>query len=161
MHGMGHADRGHDDPYQVLGVEAGASQRNIARAYHRAAQRAHPDARPGDPAAAARFQALTDAYELLSDPGRRAGYDRGYRAAGPSSLPPRPAAPGAALRRRGSAYLLGPPWHQPILAGPVLIEPPSVGPATSQHWRSRPAAAWSDPPVVLGVPAGEVWDWVW
>jgi curved DNA-binding protein CbpA len=53
------------DPYRVLGVSADASQRDIARAYRRAVQRAHPDARPRDPQAAARFQALTDAYDLL------------------------------------------------------------------------------------------------
>ena len=158
---MGHTGRGHDDPYQVLGVDAHASQRDIVQAYHRAAQRAHPDACPDNAAAAARFRALTDAYDLLSDPCRRADYDRGHPAAGPSSPPPQPADPGAGLRRRGSAYLLRPPWHQPICAGPVLIEPPAAGPATSQHRRSTPAAAWSDPPLVLGVAADGVWGWVW
>jgi curved DNA-binding protein CbpA len=156
---MGDTGQGRHDPYQVLGVSAGASQRDIVQAYRQAAQRAHPDARPGDPAAAARFQALTEAYELLSDPGRRAGYDRGHRAAGPSSPLPQPA--GAVLRRRSSAYLLEPPWHQPIWAGPVLIEPPAGSPATGQHRRRTPAAEWSDPPVVLGVPGDGVWGWVW
>ena len=158
---MGHTGPGHDDPYQVLGVDAGASQRDIARAYHRAAQRAHPDARPDDPAAAARFQALTDAYDLLSDPGRRVGYDRGHGAAGPSSPPSRPADPGVVLRRHRAAGLPGPPWHQHIWAGPVLIEPPAAGPATGQSRRSPPVTGWCDPPVVLGVPADGVWGWVW
>jgi curved DNA-binding protein CbpA len=138
-------------------------------AYRQAAQRAHPDAQPGDPAAAARFQTLTDAYELLNDPGRRADYDRGHRAAGPSSPPPQPtdrdgmpqpSDPDGVLRPRGPAYLLRPPWHQPVRAGPVLIEP-DAGPATGQHPRSPGAAEWSDPPVVLGGPADLLWGWVW
>jgi curved DNA-binding protein CbpA len=48
--------RSHHDPYQVLGVDTGASRQDIARAYRRAIQRAHPDAQPADPQAAARFQ---------------------------------------------------------------------------------------------------------
>ncbi|MBO0809173.1 MAG: J domain-containing protein, partial [Actinobacteria bacterium] len=64
------------DPYAVLGVPADASRQDIVRAYRRAAQLAHPDTQPQDPQAAARFGALSDAYQTLSDPGRRADYDR-------------------------------------------------------------------------------------
>src|SRR5579859_3880108 len=134
---MEHTGRGHDNPYQLLGVDADASHRDIARAYRQAAQRAHPDAQPHDPAAAARFQALTDAYELLADPGRRADYDRGHRTGGPPG--PQPADPGPVRRPRGSAYLFGPPWHQPVWAGPVLIEP-AAGPATAGPATAGPAA---------------------
>ena len=66
--------QGHSDPYRVLGVDAGASQPEIARAYRRAVHGAHPDAQPADPRAAARFRELTGAYDLLSDPARRAAY---------------------------------------------------------------------------------------
>jgi curved DNA-binding protein CbpA len=164
---MGHTRRSHDDPYEVLGVQADASRRDIVRAYHRAAQRAHPDVQPHDQAAMARFQALTDAYELLTDPGRRAEYDRGHRAPRPTG--PRWADP--ARWPRGNARLPGPPWHQPVWAGPVLVEPPATAPpaaeppatgrAAGQHWRGAPAAEWSDPPVALGVRAHDAWGRVW
>ena len=87
---MEHAGPGRNpgDPYSVLGVSADASQRDIARAYRRAVQHAHPDTHPHDRAAAARFRALTDAYELLGDPDRRADYDRGRSAQEPSRQPP-------------------------------------------------------------------------
>ncbi len=149
------------DPYSVLGVSVGASQRDIARAYRRAVQRAHPDARPHDPQAAARFRALTDAYDLLRDPGRRADYDRGHPASGPSGQPPPPGQPGPASRWRSSPVLLGPASNQLIWAGPVQVEPPATAPATSQHGRSAAAAEFDDPVVILGVRPGQVWGWPW
>jgi curved DNA-binding protein CbpA len=143
--------QGHDDPYRALGVDTGASRQDIARAYRRAAQRAHPDTQPQDPQAIARFQALTDAYDLLSDPGRRADYDRGHPAAEPSGQRPRPGQPAAASRWRGSL----------IWAGPVHVEPPATAPGTSQHRRSTPAADFEDPVVILGPLPGQVWGWPW
>jgi hypothetical protein len=145
-----------DDPYRVLGVSADASQRDIARAYRRAVQRAHPDRHPKDRHAAARFQALTDAYELLRDPGRRAGYDRGHSANQPSGQPPPSSQPVPASRWRGSPFLPGPPPGQLIWAGPVQVEPPAA-PATSRHGRSAAAAEFDDPVVILGVLPGRVW----
>ena len=146
------------DPYRVLGVSPGASPRDIARAYRRAVQHAHPDTRPHDPpAAAAQFQALTAAYDLLRDPGRRAAYDRGHPARQPRSPPPRSAQPGPASRRRGPAFLLRPPSSSPIWAGPVHIEPPAT--ATGQHARRAAAADFEDPAVILGPLPGQVWGW--
>jgi len=111
------------DPYQVLGVTAGASREDIVRAYRRAAQAAHPDARPADPGAAARFQALTDAYDVLSDAGRRADYDR-------SHAPQQPAAQHVPARPRRGAGTRGGPWPGPPLwAGPVRVDPPAAPPA--------------------------------
>ena len=63
------------DPYVVLGVRRQASPEEIARAYKRAARLTHPDG-GGSGAGSERFQMVTDAYEVLRDPGRRAGYDR-------------------------------------------------------------------------------------
>jgi hypothetical protein len=67
---VNHPGSRHDpgDPYRVLGVDLGASQQGIARAYRRAAQRVHPDTQPADPQATARFRAVADAYDydLLS-----------------------------------------------------------------------------------------------
>ncbi len=156
---MEHARPGRDmgDPYAVLGVRSDASQRDIARAYRRAVQHAHPDAQPHDPQAAARFRALTDAYELLGHPDRRADYDRGRLAAEPSRQPPRPGRTGASPRRPGSPFL-GPPSSQLIWAGPVHVEPPAT--TTSSHGRSAPAEEFEDPIVILGVRPGQVWG-VW
>jgi curved DNA-binding protein CbpA len=68
--------------YAVLGVAPGASQETVVHAYRQQARASHPDARPDDPGAAARFKMLTDAYEVLSDPLRRANYDRAQRVGG-------------------------------------------------------------------------------
>ncbi len=61
------------DPYVVLGVRRQASPEEIARAYRRAARLTHPDSGGAGPE---RFRLVSDAYEVLRDPGRRAGYDR-------------------------------------------------------------------------------------
>jgi len=66
-------------PYDVLGVRPDASDRDITRAYRRLARAWHPDTRPAGAGATARFQAVSDAYELLSDPAQRAVYDERQR----------------------------------------------------------------------------------
>ena len=63
------------DLYEVLGVTRGASAEEIKRAYRALARQYHPDANP-DPQAEARFKEVSQAYEILSDPERRANYDR-------------------------------------------------------------------------------------
>jgi molecular chaperone DnaJ len=64
------------DLYAILEVEPNASQEDLKRSYRRLARQLHPDANPGDPAAEARFKEVSQAYEILSDPDRRANYDR-------------------------------------------------------------------------------------
>jgi len=64
------------DPYIVLGVARQASGEEIARAYRRAARASHPDS--GGAGSAERFQAVSDAYDALRDPARRAVYDRSH-----------------------------------------------------------------------------------
>ncbi len=64
------------DPYEVLGVARDASAEEIKRAYRRLAHRYHPDRNPGDRDAEERFKEVKAAYELLSDPERRARFDR-------------------------------------------------------------------------------------
>ena len=64
-------------PYEVLGVKPGASAEEIRKAYRKLAKEFHPDLNPGKPAAEARFKAVTAANDLLSDPEKRARYDRG------------------------------------------------------------------------------------
>jgi DnaJ-class molecular chaperone len=64
-------------PYEVLGVKRDASADEIRKAYRKLAKEFHPDLNPGKPAAEARFKAITAANDILSDPEKRARYDRG------------------------------------------------------------------------------------
>jgi curved DNA-binding protein CbpA len=66
--------REHLDPYVVLGVRRHASPDEIARAYRRAARLTHPDSGSSG-AGSESFRLVSDAYEVLRDPDRRAGYD--------------------------------------------------------------------------------------
>jgi curved DNA-binding protein CbpA len=157
-----HPGSRHDpgDPYRVLDVDLGASQQDIARAYRRAAQRVHPDTRPTDPQAAARFQALADAYDLLSDPRRRADYDQARSSGELVSQPVKSRDTGTSSRPATSAYLLSPPPGPPVWAGPVHVEPPA---AASQQGQASdpPTASFEDPPVILDERSGLRRSWPW
>jgi DnaJ-class molecular chaperone len=65
------------DPYQVLGVAKTATAEEIRAAYRKLAKANHPDLHPGDKAAESRFKDASAAHDLLSDPEKRARYDRG------------------------------------------------------------------------------------
>src|SRR2546428_3966336 len=69
------------DFYVVLGVQRDASEADIKKAYRRLAMECHPDRNNGDKAAEERFKLVTEAYEVLRDPEKRAAYDR-YGVAG-------------------------------------------------------------------------------
>ncbi len=65
------------DPYQTLGVARDATPEQIRVAYRKLAKQLHPDLNPGDKGAEERFKAVSVANELLSDPDKRARFDRG------------------------------------------------------------------------------------
>ena len=66
-----------EDPYAALGVSKEASDAEIKKAYRRIAKECHPDLKPGDAEAEARFKAAAAAYDLLKKPETRARYDQG------------------------------------------------------------------------------------
>jgi len=70
------------DPYEVLGVARNATAEEIKKAYRKLAIKHHPDKNPGDATAEEKFKEAASAYEILSDPEKKARYDR-FGHAGP------------------------------------------------------------------------------
>ena len=64
------------DYYKILGVDKSIPQKDVKRAYLKRAKQFHPDLHPDDPKAKAKFQALTEAYDVIGDPDKRAKYDK-------------------------------------------------------------------------------------
>ncbi len=80
------------DYYELLGVPRDASLETIRHVYRQLARAYHPDANPGNPVGEERLKQITEAWETLSDPARRARYDLGLG----------PEAGGAASRSAGA-----------------------------------------------------------
>ena len=77
------------DYYEVLGVEKDATDADLTKAKRRLAQKLHPDRNPDDADAEAAFKEMMEAYEVLSDPQKRAVYDR-FGTVDPQSGVPEP-----------------------------------------------------------------------
>ena len=119
------------DHYQLLGVPRGASREEITQAWRRRARAEHPDHRPRETGAVAadRFRALANAYHVLSDPARRAAYDRVLERDRPAPGIPVPARRPFGSGRPGPTPLAREPGP-PLRAGPVRVDGPGPGSAS-------------------------------
>ena len=72
------------DYYEVLGLQKGASEDEIKKAYRKMALKYHPDRNPGDKEAEEKFKEAAEAYDVLSDPKKRQQYDQ-FGHAGPQA----------------------------------------------------------------------------
>lgn len=118
-----------DSYYRRLQLDERASREDVVHAYRRLALGLHPDARPEDPEAAGRFMAITEAYEVLADPERRAAYDRdvGSRELGRGRI--EVCVVDRAGRPAGEARGVGGPHH----VGPLVL----IGRMPRSMWPGR------------------------
>jgi len=65
-----------EDYYSLLGIDKNASDEEIRKAYKKKAKQFHPDLNDGDPTAEKKFQKISEAYEVLKDPQKKAAYDQ-------------------------------------------------------------------------------------
>jgi DnaJ-class molecular chaperone len=104
---MGRWTMAEQDPYKILGVKRDASQDEIQRAYRKLAKQHHPDLNPGNKDAEERFKAISGANDLLSDPEKRARFDRGEIDASGAERPPE-----RGYYRRHAEGAQGPRYHR-------------------------------------------------
>ncbi len=82
------ADQNKRDYYEVLGVEKNASDTEIKKSYRKLAMKYHPDQNPGDKTAEEKFKEVNEAYEVLSNPDKKARYDQyGFAGVDPNFNP--------------------------------------------------------------------------
>ncbi len=103
------------DPYATLGVACDATPEQIRSAFRKLAKTHHPDLNPGNAAAEERFKAVNAANELLSDPDKRARFDRGeIDAAGDPAAPEPPRYRRYAEAAEGERYRADPEDGHPF-----------------------------------------------
>jgi len=110
------------DFYQVLGVQRGATQDEIKKAYRRLARKYHPDVNPGDKTAEEKFKQAGAAFEVLGDAARRKLYDEFGEDAAKAGFDPKRAEAYRAYQRAGRSggpFAGGPFEGGPFAGGPV------------------------------------------
>lgn len=93
-----------DDHYRILGISENAAEADVKRAFRHLVKQYHPDsqyARENPEEAEEKFSKISEAYQVLSDPGRRADYDRSRRSPGPPQPQLTPAQRAKAYYRDG------------------------------------------------------------
>lgn len=98
-----------EDPYKTLGIARSATPDDIRRAYRKLAKQHHPDLNPGNTASEDRFKKVSAANELLSDPEKRARFDRGEIDAGGQEQAQAPSYRDYADNAEGRRYSRGGP----------------------------------------------------
>jgi curved DNA-binding protein CbpA len=138
------------DYYAALGLDKEATETDIKKAYRKLAMTCHPDKNPDDPNAKEKFQAISEAYSILSDPEKKGRYDRGelddegaefdmndfmqvaqHFSPPPPALSPPPTKP---LRRQCSATVLFFKW---VASGARPLPPHRTGTLPSLSPRLR------------------------
>ena len=107
------------DLYEVLELQKGASEEEIKKAYRRLAKKYHPDLNPGNKEAEEKMKEVNAAYEILSDPEKKARYDQfGHAGVDPNSLLGQAAQAAHMAVMAGLRILTWAIYSIPSLAGP-------------------------------------------
>lgn len=135
------------DYYEVLGVEKGASEDEIKRAYKKLARKYHPDMNPGDKEAEEKFKEINEANEVLSNPDKRQKYDQfGFAGVDPTMARARAAdtAQGASTSATWATFSAASSAAASAAASSVATDPAGArasGPACPWTSRRPPSAA--------------------
>ncbi len=129
------------DYYEVLGVNRDASEEEIKKAYRKLAMKHHPDRNPDNPKSEELFKEAKEAYEVLSDAGKRGAYDQyGHAGVNPQTewareRPVRASAVSPTLSAISSAT-----FSVRDDSAPTSIAAPTCATTWKSRWKKRPAA---------------------